>query len=143
MGDESLVNDLTFRIHHTMLPVTDLGRSLDFYTRLLGMTVMGRRTDEVRKVEVGHVGYGERETQPSFELTKDLSDNAPGEVAPIDFHVALQVSDLRRLCGVLENQRVSFIKALKASGPDHRRMTAWIRDPDGHAIELIQIGPAT
>lgn len=142
MGTESFVNDLTFRIHHTMLPVLDLGRSIDFYTRLLGMTVMGRRTDATRKVEVGHVGYGERETQPSLELTQDTSKGAPGEIAPIDFHVGLQVSDLRRLCGVLEQQRVSFIKALKASGPDNRRLTAWIRDPDGHAIELIQIGPS-
>jgi lactoylglutathione lyase len=142
MSNESLVNELTFRIHHTMLPVVDLDRSIDFYTRLLGMTVMGRGTDATRKVEVGHVGYGERETQPSFELTQDTSEDAPAGIDPIDLHVALQVSDLRKLRGVLEKQRVGFIKALKASGPDNRRLTAWIRDPDGHAIELIQIGPS-
>ena len=142
MGTESLVNDLTFRIHHTMLPVVDLERSIDFYTRLLGMTVMGRRTDATRKVEVGHVGYGERATQPSLELTQDTREDAPAEIAPIDFHVAVQVSDLHKLCGVLGQQRVNFIKTLKASGPDNRRLTTWIRDPDGHAIELIQISPS-
>jgi lactoylglutathione lyase len=142
MNSENLVSDLTFRIHHTMLPVANLGRSIDFYTRLLGMTVMGRRTDATRKVEVGHVGYGERETQPSLELTQDTSEDAPAEVGQIDLHVALQVSDLRKLCDVLEKHRVSFIKAFKASAPDNRRLTAWIRDPDGHAIELIQIGPS-
>jgi lactoylglutathione lyase len=143
MGKESLVKDLAFRIHHTMLPVADLDRSIDFYTALLGMTVMGRRTDETRKVEVGHVGYGERETHPSLELTKDTSENARAGVDPIDLHIGVQVSDLRKLCGVLEKRQVSFIKPLKASGPDNRRMTAWVRDPDGHAIELIQIGPST
>jgi catechol 2,3-dioxygenase-like lactoylglutathione lyase family enzyme len=51
MSDESLVGGLTFRIDHTMLPVADLDRSIDFYTRLLGMKGMGRRLDEIRKVE--------------------------------------------------------------------------------------------
>jgi len=142
MSNESPVSDLTFRIHHTMLPVADLGRSIDFYTGLLGMTVMGRRTDETRKVEVGHVGYGGGETHPSLELTRETGENASAEVNPIDFHIGVQVSDLRKLCGVLESRQVSFIKPLKASGPDNRRMTAWVRDPDGHAIELIQIDPS-
>ncbi|MGN6717798.1 MAG: VOC family protein [Candidatus Binatia bacterium] len=35
--NENLVNELTFRVHHTMLPVADLDRSINFYTRLLGM----------------------------------------------------------------------------------------------------------
>jgi lactoylglutathione lyase len=141
VSSESLVSDLTFRIHHTVLPVADLNRSIDFYTGLLGMTVMGRRTDGVRKVEVGHVGYGDREAHPSLELTRDISENAEA-VDPIDLHIGVQVSDLRKLCGVLERQRVSFIKPLKASGPDNQCRTAWVHDPDGHAIELIQIGPS-
>ena len=68
MTHESPVTDLIFRIHHTMLPVADLQRSMTFYTRLFGMSVMGRRSDADRKVEVGHVGYGDRATQPSLEL---------------------------------------------------------------------------
>jgi lactoylglutathione lyase len=134
--------NLACRIHHTMLPVADLDRSVDFYTRLLGMKPMGRRVDAMRKVEVGHVGYGDRESQPSLELTKDIVDAAPAEVRPTGIHVAIQVGDLHALCGALERERVGFVQALKASGPDGRRLTAWIRDPDGHAIELIEIRPA-
>ena len=139
MSDQGLAKRSNFRIHHTMLPVSDLDRSIDFYTRHLGMTVMGRRTDQTRKVEVGHVGYGDRETHPSLELTKDTGEAAPAEAGPIDSHVGIQVSDLPKLCEALEKEHVSFLKALKASGPDNRRLTAWIRDPDGHAIELIEI----
>jgi lactoylglutathione lyase len=131
-----------FRIHHTMLPVSDLNHSIEFYTRLLGMSVMGRRTDPNRKVEVGHVGYGERDIHPSLELTQDLNDAAAAEIGPIDFHVGIQVGDLRKLCDALERENVRFVKALKESGPDNRRLTAWIRDPDGHAIELIEIRSA-
>jgi lactoylglutathione lyase len=142
MNSDSPLERLAFRIHHTMLPVADLDRSIDFYTRLLGMSTMGRRTDDVRKVEVGHVGYGQRDTHPSLELTKDIGDRPPTEVRSTGIHVAIQVSDLGRLCGVLENEHVRFIQALKAGGRDGRRITAWIRDPDGHAIELIEIRSA-
>lgn len=140
MSSETLVGDLTFRIHHTMLPVADLNRSIEFYTRLLGMRPMGRRTDETRKVEVGHVGYGDRETQPSLELTKDISENAPAEVKPTGIHVAIHVNDLQRLCGVMESEHVKFLQPLK--GTPGKRLTAWVRDPDGHAIELVEVHPA-
>ena len=137
MSDASPVSDLTFRLHHTMLPVASLDRSIAFYTRLLGMKPMGRRTDETRKVEVGHVGYGERDAQPSLELTQDISEQAPAEVKPTGIHVAIQVDDLQRLCGVLEREQVTFLAPIK--GTAGRRLVAWIRDPDGHALELIEV----
>lgn len=134
MTGETAASDLSFHIHHTMLPVADLDRSIGFYTRLLGMKPMGRRTDETRRVEVGHVGYGD---QPTLELTKDVSESAPDAVKPTGIHVGIQVSDLQRLCGVLESEHVSFLQPLKGLGG--RRLVAWIRDPDGHALELIEI----
>lgn len=140
MGDANLIKGLNFRIHHTMLPVADLDRSVGFYTQLLGMTAMGRRVDETRKVEVGHVGYGDRDTQPSLELTRDIGENAPAEVRPTGIHVAIHVSDLQRLCGALESERVEFLQPLKGIGG--RRLTAWVRDPDGHAIELVEVRAA-
>jgi lactoylglutathione lyase len=141
MSDTSPVTGIGFRLHHTMLPVADLDHAIAFYTGLLGMKPMGRRTDETRKVEVGHVGYGDRESQPSLELTRDIGENAPAAVRPTGIHVAIQVDDLRRLCGVLEANNVGFIQPLKELGGG-RRMTAWIRDPDGHAIELIELRAA-
>jgi lactoylglutathione lyase len=117
-----------------MLPVTDLDRSVDFYTRLFGMTVMGRRSDPNRKVEVGHVGYGERATQPSIELIQDVSDNAPATVKPTGGHVSIHVSDLTRLCGVLEAAGVKFKQPLSRRANGNLR--AWVHDPDGHELEL-------
>ena len=134
---ETLVDDLKFRLHHTMLPVADIERSIGFYTRLLGMRPMGRRTDDTRKVEVGHVGYGDRDTQPSLELTQDISESAPAEVKSTGIHVAIHVNDLQRLCGVLEQEQVRFLAPIK--GTPGRRLVAWIRDPDGHALELVEV----
>src|SRR5438309_382918 len=70
MSDNSLVQGLTFRVHHTMLPVADLDRSIDFYVRLLGMTVSDRHTSEARHNEVGLLGYGDM----FLELTRDTGE---------------------------------------------------------------------
>lgn len=142
MTDASLVNGLTFRIHHTMLPVADLDRSVDFYTRLLGMSMKQRHKSEVRRVDVALVGYGDMTTQPVVELIEDISENAPTRVAHSNIHVAIDVNDLRRLCAILEREEVEFTRPLKPSSrPGSRNLTAWIRDPDGHAIELAERHP--
>jgi lactoylglutathione lyase len=137
MNEDCLVKDLSFRVHHTMLPVADLDRSVAFYTRLLGMKVKERHASEARKVEVGLVGYGEKASEPFLELIKDTSDNAPAQVTPANIHIGIDTSDLRKLCGILENEGVTFIRPLKQRS-DGMGLSAWIRDPDGHELELAE-----
>jgi lactoylglutathione lyase len=142
MGDECLVKDLNFRVHHTMLPVADLDRSVAFYTRLLGMKLQDRHASEARKVEVGLIGYGEKASAPFLELIKDISENAPARVTPANIHVGIDTSDLRKLCEVLEKEGVTFIRRLKQRS-DGMGLSAWIRDPDGHELELAERHPRT
>ena len=73
MNEDCLVKDLSFRVHHTMLPVSDLNRSVAFYTRLLGMKVKERHASEARKVEVGLIGYGDEASAPFLELIEDTT----------------------------------------------------------------------
>jgi lactoylglutathione lyase len=82
MSEENSVNGLSFRMHHTMLPVADLDRSIAFYTRLLGMKVNERHASEARKVEVALIGYGVEASAPFLELIRDTSDKAPAQVTP-------------------------------------------------------------
>ena len=140
MSDQSPIDGLTFRIHHTMLPVADLERSIDFYTRLLGMALMGRRHNEARRTDVAHVGYGDRATQPSLEITKDASGAAPARIGPTGIHVAIHTNDVRRLCTILEREGVDIAQP-PTGRPGSRNLTAWIRDPDGHEIELQERHP--
>jgi lactoylglutathione lyase len=142
VSESSLVNDLTFRIHHTMLPVADLRRSVAFYTRLFGMDVMGRRSDENRRVEVCHVGYGDRATQPSIELIQDVSEHAPAQVQPTGGHISIHVSDLAKLCAILTDAGVEFKQPLMGR-QGSTSLRAWVRDPDGHDIELGERPPAS
>lgn len=137
MNDECLVNDLSFRVHHTMLPVADLSRSITFYTRLLGMKVKERHASEARKVEVGLIGYGDEASAPFLELIQDTSERAPAQVTPANIHVGIDTSDLRKLCAILEKDGVTFIRPLKQRS-DGMGLSAWVRDPDGHELELAE-----
>jgi lactoylglutathione lyase len=142
MSLENLVKDLSFRVHHTMLPVADLDRSIAFYTGLLGMKLKERHASETRKVEVGLVGYGDEASAPFLELIRDMSERAPAQVTPANIHVGIDTSDLRKLCAVLEKEGITFIRPLKQRS-DGLGLSAWIRDPDGHELELAERHPRT
>jgi lactoylglutathione lyase len=137
MNEVTSVNDLSFQVHHTMLPVADLDRSIAFYTRLLGMKVKERHASEARKVEVGLIGYGDKASAPFLELIQDTSARAPAQVTPANIHVGIDTSDLRRLCNILEKEGVAFIRPFKERS-DGMGFSAWIRDPDGHELELAE-----
>jgi lactoylglutathione lyase len=137
MNDEIAVNALSFRVHHTMLPVADLDRSIAFYTRLLGMKVKERHASEARKVDVGLVGYGDEASAPFLELIQDTSTRAPAQVTPANIHIGIDTSDLRKLCAVLEKEGVTFLRPFKQRS-DGMGFSAWVRDPDGHELELAE-----
>jgi lactoylglutathione lyase len=142
MNEESSVKDLSFRVHHTMLPVADLDRSIAFYTRLLGMKVNERHASEARRVKVGLIGYGEEARAPFLELIQDTSARAPVQVTPANIHIGIDTSDLRKLCAILEKEGVGFIRPFKQRS-DGMGFSAWIRDPDGHDLELAERHPHT
>jgi lactoylglutathione lyase len=120
-----------------MLPVANLDRSVAFYTRLLGMKLKERHASEARKVDVGLVGYGDDASAPFLELIQDTSERAPAQVIPANIHVGIDTSDLRTLCAILKKEGVTFIRPLKQRS-DGMGLSAWVRDPDGHELELAE-----
>ncbi|HEY7065206.1 MAG TPA: VOC family protein [Chloroflexota bacterium] len=137
MSTDSPVAGLSFKVHHTMLPVADLSRSIDFYTRLLGMKQQSRHANPTRGVEVGLLGYGDEVSTPYLELTQDISAAAPAQVTPANIHIGIDVSDLRQLATILEQEDIRFTRPVRERS-DGKGLTAWIEDPDGHPLELAE-----
>jgi lactoylglutathione lyase len=137
MSTASPVAGLTFKVHHTMLPVADLSRSIAFYTRLLGMQPQSRHANPTRGVEVGLLGYGNAGSAPYLELTQNISAEAPAHVTPANIHIGIDVSDLRQLASILEQEGVPFTRPVRERS-DGKGLTAWIEDPDGHPLELAE-----
>ena len=121
----------SFRFDHVMLPVRDVARSIAFYTGALGMKVLEQRADDTRRI--AHVGYAERGLQASLELIENIE--AQPAIVTGDGHFCLRVSGLAGLVEALQREG-----ALVDKPPMTRNGTAraWIRDLDGHLIELSE-----
>lgn len=124
------------RLLHTMLRVGDLDKSVDFYTRVLGMTLLRRNDYPEGKFTLAFVGYGPETEHAVIELTHNWGvdkydlGNAFG-------HIALEVDDAYDACDKI---RAAGGKVVREAGPMKHGSTviAFVDDPDGYKIELIQ-----
>ena len=126
-----------FRLLHTMIRVKDLDKSLDFYTRLLGMK-MTRKTDYPSgEFTLAFVGYGDETESTVVELTHNWGQKEPYDLGTGFGHLAIAVPDIYGVCETLEKEGV---KIPRAPGPMKHggSVIAFIEDPDGYKIELIE-----
>jgi lactoylglutathione lyase len=138
MAGEKIVDDITLRIRHTMMLVSDLDRSIDFYTGLLGMDVQRLRPNPEKSERVGYLGYGTEDEFPSLEL---IETGGPGRVKEMPRwhgHIALYVSDLYKLSERLKSAGVKFTLGPEPNRPGSNDHVAFIEDPDGYTIELTE-----
>jgi len=126
------------RILHTMIRVGDLERSIRFYTEVLGMHVLRRRDYPEGKFTLAFVGYGDESEGAVIELTHNW-EVASYELGNGFGHIAIAVDDIRQAC---ERIRAQGGVITREPGPMKHGTTviAFIRDPDGYAIELIERG---
>ncbi len=126
-----------FRFLHTMLRVRDLDTSIDFYTRHLGMTLLRRRDNEHGKFTLAFLGYGDEDSNTVIELTYNWGREEGYELGTAFGHLAVGVPDVYACCEKLEQEGVSIPRP---PGPmkGGRFPIAFIEDPDGYRIELIQ-----
>ena len=127
------------RMLHTMLRVFDLKKSLDFYARLLGMQVLRQREVPEGRYTLAFIGYGDEASSTVIELTHNWDQKEPYVLGTAFGHLAIGVSDVYATCDKLAKEGV---KITRAPGPVKFGTTviAFIEDPDGYKIELIQRG---
>lgn len=127
----------TFRMMHTMIRVLDLDRSLAFYTGALGMKLLRKSEYPEGKFTNAFVGYGPEESNTVVELTYNWEREQPYEIGTGFGHLALGVPDVYKTCETLSR---TGVKIARPPGPMKHGKTviAFIEDPDGYKIELIQ-----
>jgi lactoylglutathione lyase len=126
-----------FRVLHTMIRVMDMDKSIDFYTRLLGMNLMRRKDYPTGKFTLAFVGYGDESDNAVIELTHNWGREQPYEIGTGFGHLAVGVPDIYGTCEVLKQEGV---KIPRPPGPMAHggSVIAFIEDPDGYKIELIE-----
>ncbi|MBL8606183.1 MAG: lactoylglutathione lyase [Myxococcales bacterium] len=129
------------RVLHTMLRVGDLDRSIAFYTEVLGMKLLSRKDYPDGKFTLAFVGFASNPEQAEIELTYNwgVSSYEPGTAFG---HVALGVDDVYGACARI---KAAGGNVTREPGPMKHGTTviAFVTDPDGYKIELIDEGSRT
>ena len=124
------------RLLHTMLRVSDIDRSIAFYTQVLGLKLL-RKTDRPdQKYTLAFVGYGSNPEHAELELTYNYGVDHY-ELGTAYGHIAIEVDDAARACAQVKAQGGAVTRE---SGPVKGGATviAFVADPDGYKIELIE-----
>ena len=124
------------RLLHTMLRVGNLQRSIDFYTQVMGMTLLRTSDNPANKYTLAFVGYGSNPEHAELELTYNWGVDHY-ELGTAYGHIALAVPDAYAACDKI---RLAGGNVTREAGPVQGGSTviAFVTDPDGYKIELIQ-----
>ncbi len=125
------------RVLHTMIRVGDLERSLDFYSNVLGMKILRRKDYPDGRFTLAFVGYGDESSNAVIELTHNW-DTSAYEIGSGYGHIALGMENIYTACDAI---REKGGKITREPGPMKHGTTeiAFVEDPDGYKIELIQL----
>ena len=137
-----MVDNREFQMLHTMLRVRDLDKSIDFYTKFLGMTLLRKREVPEAKYTNVFVGYGPEDTHAVLELTYNWEQDEDYEIGTAYGHIALGVRGIYDICDKLEAAGVNIPRK---PGPVKHGTThiAFIEDPDGYKIEIVDLDTRT
>jgi lactoylglutathione lyase len=124
------------RILHTMLRVGDLNRSIDFYTRVMGMQLLRTTDRPEQEYSLAFVGYGDERFGAVLELTYNYGVESY-EMGGAFGHIAIAVANAAAACDAV---KAAGGAVTREAGPVKGGTTviAFIQDPDGYKIELIE-----
>ncbi len=126
------------RLLHTMIRVNNLDESLKFYCDAMGMKLLRKHDYPNGRFTLAFVGYGDERNQTVVELTHNW-DTSSYDVGSAFGHLAVGVDDIYATCDALKRHGVKVVREpgpMKFGGPE----IAFIEDPNGYKIELIQQG---
>ena len=128
------------KLLHTMLRVGHLQRSIDFYTQVLGMKLLRTTERPEQKYDLAFVGYGTNPEHAEIELTYNYGVDRY-ELGSAFGHLAIGVPDVAAICHAVREKAAALGGAItREPGPvkGGNTVIAFITDPDGYKIELIQ-----
>ena len=125
---------------HTMLRVGQMQRSIDFYTQVMGMTLLRTTQRPEQKYDLAFLGYGSNPEHAEIELTYNYGVDSY-ELGTAFGHLAIGVPDVAALCDAARPKLAALgasITREPGAVKGGSTMIAFIADPDGYKIELIQ-----
>ena len=130
-------NHYPTRLLHTMLRVGDLEKSIAFYTQLLGMKLLRRQEYPEGEYTLAFVGYQDEAESTVLELTYNWGKQHY-DLGTAFGHIALATDDIYETCEALAGEGINITRMPGPMKDDASILIAFLEDPDGYKIELIQ-----
>ena len=125
------------RILHTMVRVTDLDKSLDFYTNVLGMQLLRKNDYPEGRFTLAFVSFGPESEQAALELTHNW-DTDEYDLGNAYGHIAIEVDDVYKACDTIKARGGDVVReAGPMKNSNSGTILAFVKDPDGYMIELL------
>lgn len=125
------------RILHTMVRVTDLDKSLDFYTNVLGMQLLRKNDYPEGRFTLAFVSFGPESEQAALELTHNW-DTDEYDLGNAYGHIAIEVDDVYKACDAIKARGGDVVReAGPMKNSNSGTILAFVKDPDGYMIELL------
>jgi lactoylglutathione lyase len=124
---------------HTSIRTSNMDRSIDFYTRLLGLKLMGRHEIPQNNAEIAFLQDPD-EKGAKLELTfyrKQKKFIQPDYEDRLFDHIAFEIKDMKQTISNMRKNKVTITDEPFKLGPTGP-LIAFIEDPDGTLIELIE-----
>lgn len=125
------------RLLHTMLRVGDLDKSIAFYTQLLGMKLLRSQAYPEGEYSLAFVGYQDEADSTVLELTYNWGKQHY-DIGTAFGHIALATDDIYETCETLASGGVNITRMPGPMKDDASILIAFVEDPDGYKIELIE-----
>jgi lactoylglutathione lyase len=125
------------RLLHTMLRVGDIDKSIAFYTQLIGMKLLRSQEYPEGEYTLAFVGYGDEAESTVIELTYNWGKQHY-DLGTAFGHIALATDDIYATCDALASKGVNITRMPGSMKDDASILIAFLEDPDGYKIELIQ-----
>jgi len=124
------------RLLHTMLRVTDLDKSISFYTEVMGMSLLRQKDYPDGKFTLAFLGYGPESEHTALELTHNWNTDSY-DIGTGYGHIAVEVDDVYKAC---EEVKARGGNVTREAGPMKHSTTvlAFVEDPDGYKVELLE-----
>ena len=126
-----------YELLHAMIRVYDLEKSIDFYTRLMGMKLLRRKEFPEGRFTLAFVGYGPEKESTVIELTHNWDQQERYQMGNAFGHLAIGVNNIYGVCEMLVEE---CVRVPRPAGPmkGGESIIAFVEDPDGYKIELIE-----
>jgi len=125
------------RMLHTMYRVSDLDKSLAFYTDVLGMRLLRRKDYPEGRFTLAFVGFGDEAENTVLELTHNW-DTDHYDLGTGYGHIAIEVEDVYEACDQIKARGGEVVReAGPMKNSSAGTILAFVRDPDGYMIELL------